>query len=76
MITLFMFIYYRAQAPTNDAVYRALKSNQTLIGAQKNRLKDLEEKLKQLKLYNKTITWNTPSNATEEYVNHNCLVVG
>ncbi|KAK3594689.1 hypothetical protein CHS0354_001641 [Potamilus streckersoni] len=42
----------RIQTPTSDAVYRALKSNRSILQAQKNRLMELEEQLKNLKIYN------------------------
>ncbi|KAL3872026.1 hypothetical protein ACJMK2_039997 [Sinanodonta woodiana] len=41
----------RIQTPTRDAVYKALKSNRSILQAQKSRLMELEEQLKNLKIY-------------------------
>ncbi|XP_052223652.1 nuclear pore complex protein Nup214-like isoform X3 [Dreissena polymorpha] len=54
--------------PTNDALYRVVKSNHNLITAQKVKLRQLEERLKQLKLYNQTSSWSNTSIATNNDV--------
>ncbi|XP_052273179.1 nuclear pore complex protein Nup214-like [Dreissena polymorpha] len=54
--------------PTNDALYRVVKSNHSLITAHKGKLRQLEERLKQLKLYNQTSTWSNTSITTSHDV--------
>jgi len=43
--------------PTTDLIYRSIKSNKNIILHQKLELDELDSQLKQLRLYNKTSTW-------------------
>ncbi|XP_069120007.1 nuclear pore complex protein Nup214-like isoform X2 [Argopecten irradians] len=56
----------KVKAPTTDVMYRVLKSNSTLIRNQKANLNNLEKKLKELKLYNKTSAWQYSSSSINE----------
>ncbi|XP_033727841.1 nuclear pore complex protein Nup214-like [Pecten maximus] len=56
----------KIKAPSTDVMYRVLKSNSTLIRNQKANLNNLEKKLKELKLYNKTSAWQHSSSSNNE----------
>ncbi|VDI49529.1 nuclear pore complex protein Nup214 [Mytilus galloprovincialis] len=52
----------RISTPTTDLIYRSIKSNRNVILHQNLELSDLESKLKQLKIYNKTSSWQDTFN--------------
>ncbi|XP_052093221.1 nuclear pore complex protein Nup214-like isoform X2 [Mytilus californianus] len=52
----------RINTPTTDLIYRSIKSNRNVILHQNLELSDLESKLKQLKIYNKTSSWQDTFN--------------
>ncbi|XP_021352672.1 nuclear pore complex protein Nup214-like isoform X2 [Mizuhopecten yessoensis] len=56
----------KIKAPTTDVMYRVLKSNSSLIRNQKSNLNNLEKKLKELKLYNKTSAWQHSNSSNNE----------